>query len=226
MSVRPPAAPMPRSMLPSMKLGSGTTHLAAEQGGQPGRGRRGHRQAGRPGRRPGDAARGLQLPRPGRRLRRARRARTLGPSPSGAAIRPASTASTCTAAASPSGARAARGRRRAAPPGPRRPARRPRGAAAAPRVYNTSLVFDRQGDELARYSKIHLFDAVLPDGLEYKESAAFAPGDEVVGLRLRRRALRPGHLLRHPLSASCFMPWPTWGRRCSCCRRPSPSPPA
>jgi nitrilase len=47
-------------------------------------------------------------------------------------------------------------------------------------VYNTSIVFDRKGDELARYSKIHLFDAILPDGLEYKESAAFAPGNEVV----------------------------------------------
>ena len=33
---------------------------------------------------------------------------------------------------------------------------------------------------MARYSKIHLFDAVLADGLEYKESAAFAPGSEVV----------------------------------------------
>jgi predicted amidohydrolase len=31
-----------------------------------------------------------------------------------------------------------------------------------------------------RYSKIHLFDAITPDGLEYKESAAFAPGNEVV----------------------------------------------
>jgi predicted amidohydrolase len=55
-----------------------------------------------------------------------------------------------------------------------------RAEAPAPGVYNTSIVFDRKGEELARYSKIHLFDAVLPDGLEYKESAAFAPGDSVV----------------------------------------------
>lgn len=54
------------------------------------------------------------------------------------------------------------------------------GGAGAARVYNTSVVFDRQGAELARYSKIHLFDAITPDGLEYKESAAFAPGSEVV----------------------------------------------
>jgi predicted amidohydrolase len=53
-------------------------------------------------------------------------------------------------------------------------------AAGVSRVYNTSVVFDRQGAEMARYSKIHLFDAITPDGLEYKESAAFAPGNEVV----------------------------------------------
>jgi nitrilase len=54
------------------------------------------------------------------------------------------------------------------------------GGSAGGRVYNTSVVFDREGAELARYSKIHLFDAITPDGLEYKESAAFAPGNEVV----------------------------------------------
>jgi len=52
--------------------------------------------------------------------------------------------------------------------------------SAGDRVYNTSMVFDRTGAEVARYSKIHLFDAVTPDGLEYNESAAFAAGNEVV----------------------------------------------
>lgn len=47
-------------------------------------------------------------------------------------------------------------------------------------VYNTSVVFDRSGAEIARYSKIHLFDAKTPDGLEYRESAAFAAGAEIV----------------------------------------------
>ena len=47
-------------------------------------------------------------------------------------------------------------------------------------VFNTSVVFDRYGAEVARYSKIHLFDARTPDGLEYRESDAFAAGDQVV----------------------------------------------
>jgi deaminated glutathione amidase len=48
------------------------------------------------------------------------------------------------------------------------------------KVYNTSLVFDRNGAEVARYSKMHLFDAKLPDGLDYFESEFITPGNEVV----------------------------------------------
>lgn len=48
------------------------------------------------------------------------------------------------------------------------------------RIYNTTVVFDRHGDEIARYRKIHLFDIVSPDGTVYKESATVAPGDDIV----------------------------------------------
>ncbi len=48
------------------------------------------------------------------------------------------------------------------------------------KIFNTSLVFDRDGGQIARYSKIHLFDAKLPDGLEYTESVTITPGDEIV----------------------------------------------
>ena len=48
------------------------------------------------------------------------------------------------------------------------------------RIHNTTVVFDRAGKEIARYRKIHLFDVVTPDGIEYKESAAVKPGDAVV----------------------------------------------
>jgi nitrilase len=46
--------------------------------------------------------------------------------------------------------------------------------------FNTSVVFDRAGDEVARYSKIHLFDVELPDGTLYYESEAISPGRDIV----------------------------------------------
>jgi nitrilase len=47
-------------------------------------------------------------------------------------------------------------------------------------LFNTTVVFDPQGRELARYRKIHLFDIVTPDGLGYRESATFGAGSEIV----------------------------------------------
>ena len=52
------------------------------------------------------------------------------------------------------------------------------------KVHNTTAVFDRSGREVARYRKIHLFDIVTPDGLEYKESATVKPGNAVVTYNL------------------------------------------
>ena len=48
------------------------------------------------------------------------------------------------------------------------------------RIHNTSVVFNRQGEEIARYRKIHLFDVTTPDGASYQESATVKPGDSVV----------------------------------------------
>ncbi|HLH12745.1 MAG TPA: carbon-nitrogen hydrolase family protein [Methylovirgula sp.] len=47
-------------------------------------------------------------------------------------------------------------------------------------IHNTSLAFDRDGNEIARYRKIHMFDITAPDGTKYHESASFKPGDQVV----------------------------------------------
>lgn len=47
-------------------------------------------------------------------------------------------------------------------------------------LFNTSVVFGRTGEELARYRKIHLFDVVTPDGREYRESALVGRGTEIV----------------------------------------------
>ncbi|MGD0635216.1 MAG: carbon-nitrogen hydrolase family protein [Beijerinckiaceae bacterium] len=48
------------------------------------------------------------------------------------------------------------------------------------RLYNTTVVFGRQGQEIARYRKIHMFDITAPDGTFYRESASFKPGESVV----------------------------------------------
>ena len=52
--------------------------------------------------------------------------------------------------------------------------------AAGPVLFNTTVVFGPDGDELARYRKIHLFDIVAPDGAGYRESATFGGGRKVV----------------------------------------------
>ena len=51
------------------------------------------------------------------------------------------------------------------------------------RLSNTSVVFDRQGREIAVYRKIHMFDVTTPDGAAYRESATFRPGTDVVTYR-------------------------------------------
>jgi nitrilase len=52
------------------------------------------------------------------------------------------------------------------------------------RLFNTTVVFNADGTEIARYRKIHLFDIVTPDGLGYRESATFNSGDAVVTYRV------------------------------------------
>jgi nitrilase len=47
------------------------------------------------------------------------------------------------------------------------------------RLFNTTVVFDRVGTEIARYRKIHLFDIVTPDGTGYRESATYGAGDQM-----------------------------------------------
>ena len=49
-----------------------------------------------------------------------------------------------------------------------------------PRVGNTTVAFNRKGDEIARYRKIHMFDITGPDGQAYNESASMRPGEAVV----------------------------------------------
>src|SRR5258706_6590195 len=53
------------------------------------------------------------------------------------------------------------------------------------RFFNTSVAFDRDGREVARYRKIHLFDVVTPAGTEYRESANVGRGTEIVTYHLQ-----------------------------------------
>ena len=48
------------------------------------------------------------------------------------------------------------------------------------RAYNTTVVFDRDGVEQARYRKIHLFDVTTADGAKFHESATVDPGNAIV----------------------------------------------
>lgn len=58
------------------------------------------------------------------------------------------------------------------------------GEQGGDRLYNTSLVFDPDGREIARYRKIHLFDITTPDGQGYRESATYGAGNAVVTCRI------------------------------------------
>lgn len=51
--------------------------------------------------------------------------------------------------------------------------------ASESKNYNTALLVDQNGTELARYQKVHLFDVNLPDGNTYRESATVQPGSSL-----------------------------------------------
>ncbi|BES70725.1 carbon-nitrogen hydrolase family protein [Marinobacter nanhaiticus D15-8W] len=60
-------------------------------------------------------------------------------------------------------------------------AARPDGTALTERVRASCLVFNDKGDQVARYDKIHLFDAQVEDAQgRYRESDTFEPGEDVV----------------------------------------------
>lgn len=48
------------------------------------------------------------------------------------------------------------------------------------KLANRSFLISRQGEIIARYDKIHMFDVSLPGGESYRESHTFAAGDKTV----------------------------------------------
>src|ERR1019366_1801095 len=65
--------------------------------------------------------------------------------------------------------------------------------------YNTSCLYSPDGDRVAIYRKIHLFDNDLP-GAACQESATVAPGDKIVTASVAGVTLGLIDLLRHPIS--------------------------
>ncbi|WP_420104366.1 carbon-nitrogen hydrolase family protein [Bosea sp. (in: a-proteobacteria)] len=47
-------------------------------------------------------------------------------------------------------------------------------------VHNSTIVFDRDGREVARYRKIHMFSITAPDGVAYDEAWLYGAGSQIV----------------------------------------------
>ena len=47
------------------------------------------------------------------------------------------------------------------------------------KVYNTSYVYDREGRQIARHRKVHLFDIDVEGGQRFMESDTLSPGDAI-----------------------------------------------
>ncbi len=56
-------------------------------------------------------------------------------------------------------------------------------SAGSPRFFNTTVVLNPEGDIIARYRKIHLFDVDFGGDLKYMESDSMAPGKDIVTLQ-------------------------------------------
>jgi len=59
----------------------------------------------------------------------------------------------------------------------------------AGRFYNTSVVLGPDGEIIATYRKIHLFDVDVPGAIVHRESEIIEPGDDIVVARFERYAL-------------------------------------
>lgn len=50
---------------------------------------------------------------------------------------------------------------------------------AEEKVYNTSYVFDREGRQIAKHRKVHLFNIDVPGGQQFQESVVLSPGNQI-----------------------------------------------
>ena len=47
------------------------------------------------------------------------------------------------------------------------------------KIYNTSFIFDSEGNQISRHRKMHLFDIDIKGGQSYKESESLTPGNSI-----------------------------------------------
>lgn len=47
------------------------------------------------------------------------------------------------------------------------------------KLYNTAVVFNKEGELIAKHRKLHLFDVDIPDQITYKESDTFQAGKAI-----------------------------------------------
>ena len=94
------------------------------------------------------------------------------------------------------------------------------------KLFNTTVVFDPDGQEIARYRKMHLFDIVAPDGTGYPRKQHLRRRRRDRHLRGRRHHGRRGHLLRPALPGTVLRAAPRRAPRSSSCPRPSRCRPA
>ncbi|WP_368294516.1 carbon-nitrogen hydrolase family protein [Dehalobacter sp. TBBPA1] len=47
------------------------------------------------------------------------------------------------------------------------------------KIYNTSYVFDRQGRQIGKHRKVHLFDIEIEGGQQFRESDTLSPGNKI-----------------------------------------------
>ena len=79
-------------------------------------------------------------------------------------------------------------------------------------IYNTSYVFDRNGHQIGKHRKMHLFDIDVKGGQYFKESDTLTPGDQVTvfDTEFGKMGLCISSARRQILSATSGLIRPLW----------------
>jgi omega-amidase len=59
------------------------------------------------------------------------------------------------------------------------------------RLYNTSTVYNRQGELIAKHRKVHLFDIDVPGKIRFQESEVLSAGDRATVFDTGTRSAGP-----------------------------------